>query len=152
MQLRLVYLTSCCLPLLGQTSRVSSVTKAPGEVVTLTIKAVSQPARSPVALKWEVIFPVQLMEMETDSPEISAAARDSGKSLQCTARKPYASTCMLSGGKNPIVDGTVAIFHFRIKAMASPATTTLRIEKAEATTVDLQKWTLNDTEVTVNIR
>ncbi|HEY6345522.1 MAG TPA: hypothetical protein VIY49_28830 [Bryobacteraceae bacterium] len=103
-------------------------------------------------MKWEVIFPVQLMEMETDGPEMGAAARDSGKSLQCMTRKPYACTCMLSGGENPIVDGPIAIFHFRIKAPVSPTTTTLRIEKTEATTVDLRKWTLNDTEVTVIIR
>jgi hypothetical protein len=152
MKMRLAYLTACCFPLLGQTSSISSVTKAAGEVVTLTIKAVSQPARAPVALKWEVVFPVQLMEMETDSPEISAAARDSGKSLQCMARKPYAYICVLSGGENAIADGTIAVFHFRIKAMASPTTTTLRIEKTEATAMDLRKWTLNDTEVTVIIR
>jgi hypothetical protein len=152
MKMRLAYLTACCFPLLGQTSSISSVTKAAGEVVTLTIKAVSQPARAPVALKWEVVFPAQLMEMETDGPEMGSAAKDSGKSLQCMARKPYACTCMLSGGENPIADGTIAIFHFRIKASVSPTTTTLRVEKTEATAVDLQKWTLNDIEVTVIIR
>jgi hypothetical protein len=44
---------------------VSSLTKAPGDKVTLDILANSQP----VALKWEVVFPAQLMAMEGDAPD-----------------------------------------------------------------------------------
>ena len=141
-----------CLPVLGQTASVSSVTKAPGDKVKLEISANSQPAKAPVALKWEVVFPAQLMEMEGDAPELGSAAKDSGKSLQCTARRPYAYDCILSGGQNPIADGLIATYHFKIQTTARTGTTTLKIEKAEATTVDAKKWTLNDTEVIVVIR
>lgn len=140
------------LPALGQAPRVSTVTKAPGEKVTLTISVDSQPGKAPVALKWEVIFPVQLMEMEGDAPEIGSAAMNSGKSLQCTARNPYSYVCLLSGGQNPIADGPIAIFGFRIRTTAQAGTTALRIERAEATTVDSKALTLNNTESIVIIR
>jgi hypothetical protein len=152
MQMRLACLVLGCLPALGQTSGVSHVTKAPGEQVTLEISADSQPARAPIALQWEVVFPAQLMEMEGDAPQIGSAAADSGKSLHCMARKAYAYVCTLSGGQNPIANGSIAIFHFKIRAAAEARMTTLKIESAEATTVDSKKWTLNDTEAIVIIR
>src|ERR1700678_1425654 len=126
--MRLAYLVVGCLPILGQTSRVSSVTKAPGDKVTLEISADSQPARAPIALKWEVIFPAQLMEMETDAPQLGSAAMDSGKSLQCTSTKPYSSVCVLSGGQKPIGNCPGAIFHFQIRALAKAGPTTLKIQ------------------------
>jgi hypothetical protein len=150
--MRLVYLVVGCLPVLGQTSQVSSVTKAPGDKVTLDISANSQPGRAPVALRWEVVFPAQLMAMEGDAPEIGSAVTDSGKSLQCTARKPYSYSCALSGGQNPIANGLIAIFHFKIRTTAKPGTTTLRIERALATTADSKVVPLNDTEAIVIIR
>ncbi len=150
--MRLAYLLVGCLPVLGQTPAISSVTKAPGDKVTLEISANSQPARAPVALKWEVVFPVQLMEMEGDAPEVGSAAEDSGKSIQCTARRPYAYVCTLAGGQKPIADGLIAIYHFRIRATAKAITTNLRIEKVESTTLDSRTWPLNDTEAIVIIK
>jgi hypothetical protein len=150
--MKLVYLVVGCLPVLGQTSQVSSVTKAPGDNVTLEISANSQPGRAPVALKWEVIFPAQLMSMEGDVPETGSAVRDRGKSLQCTARKQYSYSCVLSGGQNPIANGLIAIFHFKIRTTAGGGTTTLRIERAMATTADSKVVPLNDTEANVIIR
>jgi hypothetical protein len=152
MHTRLACLLVACLPALGQTSGVSHVTKAPGEKVTLEISAVSQPGRAPIALKWEVVFPAQLMEMEGGTPEIGSAAKNSGKSLQCTARKPYAYVCILSGGQGPLADGVIAIYHFRIRTTASAGITSLKIENSESTTPDSRKWTLNDTEAIVIIK
>jgi len=148
--MRLAYLVLGCLPVLAQTSGVSPVTKAPGDKVTLEIMAKS-PAKATVALKWDVIFPAQLMEMDS-APETGSAAKDSGKSLQCTARKPYVYACILSGGKKPIADGTIAIFHFKIRTTAESRTTTLVIEKVKATMLDSKDVPLNNTETTVIIR
>jgi len=150
--MRLAYLVVGCLPVLGQASRVSSVTKAPGDKVMLDISVNSQPSRAPIAVKWEVVFPAQLMDIEGDATEIGSAAKDSGKSLQCTARKSYAYACNLSGGQNPIANGPIAIFHFRIRTTAQAGATTLRIVRAEATTVDSKEEILNDTEAIVIIR
>jgi hypothetical protein len=151
LNMRLAYLVVGCVPLLAQTSQMSSVTKTPGQKVTLEIAANSQPARAPVALKWEVIFPAQLMEMEGDA-EVGSAAMESGKSLQCTAAKSYALDCILSGGQNAIADGPIAIFHFRIRTTAEPKTTTIRIERAQAITADSKELSLNNTEASVIIR
>jgi hypothetical protein len=151
-RMRLVYLVVVGLPVLAQTSRVSSVTKAPGDKVTLDISANSQPGRAPVALKWDVVFPAQLMALEGDAPDTGSAATDSGKSLSCTARKPYSYSCVLSGGQNPIQNGLIASFHFKIRAPAGAGTTTLRIERAVATTADSKILSLNDTEAIVIIR
>jgi hypothetical protein len=107
--MRLEYLLVMCLPVLGQASGGSSVTKAPGETVTLTILANSQPARAPIALQWEVVFPAQLMDLEGD-PEIGSAAKDASKSLECERPKPYLYRCVLSGGEKAIGDGQIVPF------------------------------------------
>jgi hypothetical protein len=99
-----------------------------------------------------VIFPAQLMDMGSDAAEIGSAAKDSGKSLQCPARKPYSYLCVLSGGQNPTADGPVAVFHFQIRTAAESGTSRLRIERAEATTEDSKEETLNTTEATIIIR
>jgi hypothetical protein len=150
--MRFVYLLAAYLPVFAQTAAVSPVIKAPGEILTLEISADSQPARAPVALKWEVVFPAQLMEMEGNAPQLGSAAMDLDKTLQCTARKPYAYVCVLSGGQKPIANGTVAVYRFRIRATAAAGTTALKIEKAEGTTSDSKTWTLNETETVVTIR
>jgi hypothetical protein len=150
--MRFACLAVGCLPVLGQASQASSVTKAPGEKVTLEIRQDSVSARAPAALKWEVVFPAQLMEMEGDAPEAGSAATESGKTLQCTKLKPYSYACTLSGGQNPIANGLIAIFHFKIRTTAEAGTTAFRIERAVATSVDSKVLTLNDTEATVIIR
>jgi hypothetical protein len=150
--MRLVYLAVGCLPILGQTQPVSHVTKAPGEKVTLDIFADSQPKGAPVALKWEVVFPAQLIEIDSEAaPEIGSAATNSGKSLECTARSQHAFACNVAGGKNPIADGPIATLHFRVRATAEARSIAIRIENAEATAADSKKWTLDDTEAIIII-
>jgi hypothetical protein len=133
-----------CLPIFSQTTHVSPVTKGPGDEVTLEISVASEPARAPIALKWDVIFPAEVMDMESQAP--GSAAMRAGKSLQCTQRKPYAYICVLAGGKSPIPDGQVAVYHFKVKPMAEAGSTTFRIENLESTTSDSKNWTLNPTE------
>jgi hypothetical protein len=137
---------------LGQVFRVSSVTSAPGEKVRLEISLDSATARALSALKWEVVFPAQLLEIEGDGPEIGGAAMDSGKSLTCAGRKPYSYVCILFGGQNPVANGPIAIFHFKIRTTAEAGTTAVRIERAEAVTVDSKELTLDNAEGTVTIR
>jgi hypothetical protein len=137
---------------LAELLHVSSVTSAPGEKVRLDISLDSAATRAPKALKWEVVFPAQLLELEGDGPEIGSAAMDSGKSLTCSRRKSYSDFCTLSGGQNPVANGPIAIFHFKIRATAEAGTTAVRIERAEAVTVDSKELTLNNAEGTVTIR
>jgi hypothetical protein len=149
--MRLEYLLVMCLPVLGQASGGSSVTKAPGETVTLTIWANSQPERAPIALHWEVVFPGQLMDLEGD-PEIGSAAKDASKSLECNRLKPYSYRCVLSGGEKAIGDGQIAVFHFRIRTTATTGTSALRVERAAATTLEGKQEALSDTGSTVIIQ
>ena len=151
MRRTLLYLVFGCFPILAETSATSSVIKSAGEKVTLEIAAKSQPARAPIALHWEVIFPAQLMEMDGDA-ETGSAALTSGKSLRCHARNPHSYACVLSGGGNPIADGQIAIFHFRIRTTAEPGTTTVRIEKVVTGTLDSKILSLDDTEAVITIR
>jgi hypothetical protein len=137
---------------LGQVFHVSSVSSAPGEKVRLEISLDSATARAPTALKWEVVFPAQLLQLEADGPEVGGAALNSGKSLQCAVRNQYSYFCILSGGQNPIANGPIAIFHFKISTTAEAGTTAVRIENAEAVTVDSKELTLSNAEGTVTIR
>ena len=136
---------------LGQVFHVSSATGAPDDKIRLEISLDSGTTRAPIGLKWEVVFPAQVLELQGDGPEIGGAATDSGKSLRCTARKPYAYTCTLSGGQKPIANGSIAICHFKIRTTAKAATVVVRIENAEAVTVDSKEPTLENAEGTVTI-
>jgi hypothetical protein len=148
--MRLACVLVVCVPLLGQTPQGSPVTKTRGDKVTLEISAHSQPGRAPVVLKWDVYFPAQLMEIEAD-PEPGGAAKDSGKMLDCTARRPYAYSCTLSGGQKPIADGLIAIYHFKIKATAEAGITRFKIEQVRSTTADSKETILSSTEAIVVI-
>ena len=150
MNWRLLSLTAVCSLLSAQPTRLQSVTKAPGEDVTLQIMASSDRSRAPVTLKWELSFPAQLLDFE--SATTGSAGTGSGKSLLCTARKQYSYSCSLTGGQHPIPDGPIAVYRFKVRATAPPSTTKLRIENAEATTGDSKKWQLEAIEATVVIR
>ncbi len=149
--MKLVFLIFGSLPILAETSAGLPVVKSPDDMVTLEIAATSQPNRAPIALHFDVVFPTQLMEMEGEG-EVGSSARISGKSLQCHQRNPHAYACVLSGGQNPMADGQIAIFHFRIRAAAGAGTTALRIERVVTTTADSKVLSLNDTEAIVIIK
>jgi hypothetical protein len=127
------------------------VTKAPGDPVTLQIFASSLPDRAPLELRWEVLYPAQSMDLE-GTGEAGSAAVDSGKSLECKPRKEYSFQCILSGGKKPIADGQLAVFHFRIRPDATPGKVTLTIQSASARQKDGSDAMLKNTGSTFIIR
>jgi len=140
------------LPVLGQSPQSSSVTKSPGETVTFEIRQESASPKAPVALEWEVVFPAQLMEMESTAPETGTAAKDSGKTLECSQRKSYVYACVLSGGPNPLAKGVIAVFRFKIFPTAAAGRALIRVEKAVATMADSKVVTWNTAEAVVTIR
>lgn len=137
---------------LGTAFHISSVTGAPGEKVRLEISLDSAAARAPTTLKWDMLFPAQLLEPEGRGPEIGSAAMHSGKSLTCTGRQPYSYACILSGGDKLVAGGAIAIFHFKIRPAAQTGTASVRIERAEAVSADSKELTLENAEGTVTIR
>ncbi len=140
-----------CLTVLAETPAISPVIKSPGDIVTLEIAATSQPKRAPIVLHFDVVFPAQLMAIE-GAGKVGSAAQGSGKSLECHILNPHSYGCVISGGQNPMADGQIAIFHFRILKTAKPGTTALRVERAVSTTADGKVVSLNDTEAAVIIR
>ena len=128
----------------------SPVIKAPGDKGTLELTAKWQAGVAPVVLKWEMLVPVQLLEMEGE-PEVGSATTKSGKTLQCAAPRPYRYTCVLSGGTNPVQDGTIAIFHFKVRPTAKAGSTAFRIQKVEDTTADTKVYNLDNIDAQVFI-
>jgi hypothetical protein len=142
------------LPLLAQSlakTPSAPLTKAPGDPVTLQIFATSVADRAPLALQWEVVYPAQLMDLEGDA-EAGRAAVDSGKSLECKPHQEYSFVCVLSGGKKPIADGQIAVFHFHIHSDATPGKVTLRVQSASARQKDDTEAPLKNTESVFIIR
>jgi hypothetical protein len=149
--MRLALLFAAALPLASQTPGKPPLIKAPGDPVTLQLFANSLPNRAPLALQWEVVYPAQLMDLE-GKPEAGRAAADSGKSLECKPRKEYSFVCVLSGGSQPMADGQIAVFHFRIHSDATPGRVTLRIQSASARQKDNSEAPLKNTESVFTIR
>jgi hypothetical protein len=110
------------------------------------------PAVALTALKWDMTFPAQLIDLEGNAPEAGASAKASGKALQCNLIKPYSYTCLLFGGEKPVSDGPIALFHFKIRTTADPVTSRLRLQDAEATTADSKRVTLNNAAASVIVR
>jgi hypothetical protein len=70
----------------GQVLHVWSLTIPPGQRIRSEISLESGAGRAPTTLKWEVVFPAQLLELEDDGLEKGTAAMHSGKSLMCGRR------------------------------------------------------------------
>lgn len=134
----------------GQALHVSSVSGSPGEEISIEISLTSSAGESPDTLKWETIFPAQLLEM-IGSPEAGSAATDSGKSLTCTQRESYSYICILAGGQKPIANGPIARFAFRIRPDAHPGTAIIRGGKVEAVTRDLKTVKLSGSDGQLDI-
>jgi hypothetical protein len=152
--------TLCCaslafglagLPVVGQALHVSSVSGSRGDKIAVEISLVSTVRESPETLKWETIFPVQLLET-VGSPEVAGAAKEAGKSLTCTQREPYLYVCILAGGQKPIANGPIATFPFRIRADAHPGTANVRTSKVEAVTRDLKTVKLSGSDGQLEVR
>ena len=125
--------------------------KRPGDRVTLEISAKSQPGKGPAALKWEVIFPSQKLDVDGRA-EAGLAAAHAEKSLECKTRNQYSLNCTLSGGPKPIEDGTIAILHFKVRTEAEAGEAVFRIVMAEGTYLDPKPVPLHDTNAEVFIR
>jgi len=150
--LKLAICILCAWSVSGQTLQVSSASGSLGESVTVEISLRSPTGREPVVLKWETVFPVQILELEAGSPVAGSAAKTAGKTITCTAPKPYSRICVLTGGKDSVADGTIAVYRFKILAKVSAGTTTIRIQRIESLTGNLSKVNLVDATGPITIR
>lgn len=131
---------------------VSSATGSPGDEITVALSLDAIPGKELVALQWQTVVPVQLLEWVGDGPEIGSSAMASEKFVGCSMTKEYLYTCLLAGGRKPIMSGPLAIFHFKIRPAVQPRTTSVRIEQAKAATPDGLEYDLSSAQAAVNIR
>jgi len=88
----------------GQSLHVLSASGKPGESIAIEISLNSIAEESPTTLKWDTIFPAQLLAIES-SPEVGKAGRESGKSITCAQREQYSYACILAGGQKTGSEG-----------------------------------------------
>ena len=128
--------------------RVVPGAASPGDQISVEVVFQSLPGKELFGLAWELVVPAQVLEL-VDGPETGRSVEDSDKVVNCSLQKSYLYACMLPGDQKPVVSGAIAVFRFKIRSGVQPRTTTLRIEKIEATTVDGRRSPLRDSEATV---
>ena len=136
MPLSIVWLLFGSLALYGQSLRVSSIAGAPGQTIAVEISLNAPSGKAPATLKWETVFPAQLLQVEGNGPSPVSAATESGKSLTCATPKAYSYVCILAGGAKPVGNGPIATFRFRIRPEARLGTASVTVEHAEAVSAD----------------
>lgn len=136
----------------AQTLRIGSVSGSSGDGVELSVLMDSPSALIPSVVKWELIFPAQLLEIDGGGPEAGSVARQFGKSLTCRLRQSYAFVCILVGGQQPIRNGPIATFRFKIRDGARTGSSVVRIDQVEAATKDLQPLKFSGSEGRIEIR
>ena len=112
----------------------------------------SPAGKAPPILKWDTIFPAQLLDVMGNGPQTGKAGTDSGKSVSCAMQKPYSYTCILFGGLKPIPNGVIATIRFKVHMDAQPGKTAIRIQNIEAASEDLKRFNLDNSEGSVEIR
>jgi hypothetical protein len=151
-RLRVGRLLLGALPVFGQALHVSSVSGVPGEKIAVDLSLDSPAGHAPAALKWVTVFPARLLELESKGPDVGSSAKKSGKSVTCAMREAYSYVCVLAGGPEPIANGLIATFHFKIRADAHPGTSVVKIDQVDAVTTDLKTLKLIGTEGNVAVR
>jgi hypothetical protein len=146
-----VWLLFGSLALYGQSLRVSSVAGKPGETIAVEISLDAPAGKAPASLKWETVFPAQLLQVEGNGPSPSSAAKESGKSLTCSLPKAYSYVCILAGGQKPVGNGPIATFSFRIQPEAHFGGATVTVEHGEAVSGDAAQLALTDAEGLITI-
>jgi hypothetical protein len=102
-------------------------------------------------LKWETVFPSQLLDVLGNGLELGKAAKDADKSITCAMQKPYSYTCILFGGLKPFNNGVIATLRVKVHADARPGVTAVRVQNSEGAGDDSKRFLLKDAEGSVDI-
>ena len=135
----------------AQVLSVSAASGAPGDTISIEVSLNCPLRQAPAALKWNLIFPAQLFEIES-GPVIGAAVKASGKSLSCTSAREYSYSCIVFGGRQRIQSGSMAVFHFKIKAGSREGSFSLPIEGVDAVTAQVTRLKVTTHDGHVEIR
>jgi len=148
----LVWLFVGTIAVSAQTLTIARVQTSRGAEFQVEISMASPSGKAPTILKWDTIFPAQLLDVVGSGPEVGRAGKDSGKSIACTMQKPYSYTCILFGGLKPVENGVIAIIRFKAHADVAPGKMMIRTQKADAAMLDSKRFNLDDAEGSVEIR
>jgi hypothetical protein len=145
------------LALFAQSLRLSFASGAPAEQVSVHLYLTSPHGQEPPStLQWEVAFPIAQLTLVDQNPSLGPSAQAAGKSVSCRVRNTTAtsqtSVCILFGGREPIHDGEIAVFNFKVAADARPGVARVRIHQGLAVRKDLQKTSMEPVEALVRIR
>jgi hypothetical protein len=130
---------------------IAPVRAGRGDEVRVDISIVSPVGKAPLILKWETIFPAQLVDVIGNGLELGKAAKDSDKSISCAMQKPYSYTCILFGGVKPLGNGVIATLHFKLHSDARPGVTAVRVQNTDAAGEDFKRFVLNDAQGSLEI-
>lgn len=117
----------------GQALRVSDAKGVPGDKIVIEVSIAAQD-EAPATLKWELIYPAQLLEIEGPGAQIGKAAEEAGKQLVCAPREAYRYVCVLTGGHKPLGNGVIALFPFKIRSDARAGDAIISVGKIDAVT------------------
>jgi hypothetical protein len=151
LRLSIFWLLFGSLVLCGQSLRVSSIRGSPGETIGIEISLDAPTGKAPASLKWETVFPAQLLQAEGNGPSPGSAANESGKSLTCATPKAYSYVCILAGGEKPVGNGPIATFRFKIRDEARIGAATITVDHVEGVSGDAAPMTLGDAAGLVTI-
>lgn len=148
----ILWLLTVSLAASAQDLKVSAVHASPGDEIRVDISIESPAGKGPSTLKWETVFPAQLMDPVGDAPELGKAAKDTDKAIACAKSKPYSITCILYGGLKRLDNGVIATVRFKVHKDARVGETKVTVQKAEGVAGDLKQFDLKVAEGSIDIR
>jgi len=139
----------------GQKLEISSASADRGSANFVRIVLKASPEKPVVAVQFELAFPHSL-EIEGKEVVTGDAADAVGKSITCALRPPQAEggrcACILAGGREPLVGGTIVIVKFGAAADASPGVVKLQVQNGAGVSPDLKSVPIANAEATITIR
>jgi hypothetical protein len=145
--------------LCAQSLSISPSSAKRGESGSFLVTASWPAGKAPAALQWTFRFPVEV-SVNPDDILTGSAAASAQKSLACAPISPSpkaiekgsAYGCILSGGRNTLPNGPLAVVRYHVAGAVGAAEGKVRIEKAMAVSPDLQKSDLAVAEGLISIK
>ena len=110
--------------------------------------------KAPVALQWQLSVPPVIAITTTDIT-IGKAAQTAGESLTCTAKAEIQRRsqyyCILAGGQNPIINGPIAMVHYRVRWDTKGAPVRVSIEHILGASVNAEPIVISNVDATIDI-
>jgi hypothetical protein len=148
----------CAMGAYAQTLSTPSVTAEPGKDVDVEIvfQNAANDAAKPATLEWMMTYAAPDLLPIGPGPVIGAAARAAGKFLSCQgawkkAPHTYSYRCLLTGGIDPVPDGTLATIRFKVRENAKGGNRSVELDQIVAANSAAKKIKVNKSNGSVVI-